>query len=137
MADTTLEGEGPTSRSRKSQGGENKRESPKETSRDSEKKKKETSKAKQNSGHKSKGSTNKGSHCSNQDLGLDSEVEIVGYIEPDPVAEVEWLKANGYRGVKPGDRLAKYLDPVKDLDRSAEKVKMRKAWINNPYTVGR
>ena len=82
--------------------------------------------AKQSSGHKSKGSTNKGARHSNQDPGLDSEVQIVGSTEPDPVAEVERLIAKGYQGVKPGDCLAKYLYPVKDLDQSAEKVKMRK-----------
>ena len=59
-------------------------------------------------------------------------MEIVGSTEPDPVAEVERLKANGYRDVKPGDRLAKYLDPVKGLNRSPEMVKWRKAWMNDP-----
>ena len=64
-------------------------------------------------------------------------MEIVGCAEPDLVAEVERLKAKGYQGVKPGDCLAKYLDPMKDLDWSAEKVKMRKAWMNNPNTLPR
>ena len=119
---STLEGERPTSRSRKSQGGESRKAASRATPSDSEKSKKETSRAKQSSGHKGKGSTSKGASHSNQDPEPDLEVEIVGSAEPDPVAEVERLKAKGYQGVKPGDRLAKYLDPVKDLDWSAEKV---------------
>ena len=63
-ADTTLEGERPTSHSRKSQGGESKKEAPKATTSDSEKKK-ETLRAKQSSGHKSKGFINTGARHSN------------------------------------------------------------------------
>ena len=64
-------------------------------------------------------------------------MEIVGSTELDPVAEVERLKANGYRGVKPGDRLAKYHDPVKGLNWSPDMVKWRKAWMNDPHTIPR
>ena len=64
-------------------------------------------------------------------------MEIVGSTELDPVAEVEQLKVKGYQGVKPGDHLAKYLDPVKGLDWSPDMAKWRKAWMNNPNTIPR
>ena len=50
------------------------------------------------------------------------------------MAEVEQLKMTGYKDVKPGTRLAKYLNPVKDLDRSKEMVAHRKTWMNKPDT---
>ena len=53
------------------------------------------------------------------------------------MAEVERLKAMGYKDVKPGTCLAKYLDPVKDLDQYAEKVKIGKVWMNDPNTLPR
>ena len=89
-----LEGEKPTSRSRKSKEAENKKESPKETSRNSKKKKKETSRSKQNSRHRNKAPTSKGAHHLNQDPGQESDVEVVGESEPDPVEQVEHLKAS-------------------------------------------
>ena len=61
----------------------------------------------------------------------------MGSTEVDPVAKGEHLKVKGYQGVKPGDHLAKYLDPVKGLNQSPDMVKWRKAWMNNPNTLPR
>ena len=58
----------------------------------------------------------------------------VGVTELDLVAEVERLKVTGYKNVKPGTPLAKYLAPVKDLDRFNNAVARRKVWMNNPDT---
>ena len=64
-------------------------------------------------------------------------MEIVGVTELDPVAEGESLKASDYMNVKPGTHLAKYLAPVKDLDRSNDAMARRKVWMNNPDTPPR
>ena len=47
------------------------------------------------------------------------------------------MKATGYKNVMPGTLLAKYLTPMKDLNRSKEMVACRKAWMNNPDTLPR
>ena len=66
------------------------------------------------------------------DGGQESEIEDVRESEPDPVEQVERLKALNWKNVAPGTYLAKYLPPVEGLDRSKLAVETRRQQMLNP-----